>query len=86
MENDGDHSQEHEVEVFEENWNTVSVFMRCQPTWVSAGLAGARYGGISAMEVEAVCRLQQLPPEEWPRICEGIGVMAVVAAEMHRNK
>ena len=38
------------------------------------------------MEIEAVCRLQQVPPEEWPRICEGIGVMAVVAAEMHRNK
>ncbi|WP_296280547.1 DUF1799 domain-containing protein [Pseudoxanthomonas sp.] len=74
-----------EVEVLEDNWSTVEVFGRCQPNWI-VGLGGASYAGITATEIEAACRLLQIPTAQWPDISQGVRVMALASAEEYRQK
>ncbi|WP_411832328.1 DUF1799 domain-containing protein [Pseudoxanthomonas mexicana] len=83
--NEKDDDPDIEVEVLDDNWDTVAVFGQCQPSWL-VGLGGASYAGISATEVEAACRLLQIPPMQWPDISQGIRVMSLASAEEYRQK
>lgn len=79
------HDQDVEVDVLFDNWDTVAVFGRCQPNWI-VGLGGASYAGISATEIEAACRLLQIPPADWPVVSQGVRVMALASADAIRKK
>jgi hypothetical protein len=48
------------VEVLQENWNAVNVFLRCQRN-VVAGAGGALYLSVPALEVQAACSAMQVP-------------------------
>lgn len=81
-----DEAKAQRVEVLTENVETVAVYSRCQWTVISAGMAGAVIEtGISAQEIEAACRLMQIPPGRWAAIAEGVRIMANAAAPI-RNK
>lgn len=60
---DGDDACPTALEVLEENWDAVQVFMACQQSWVPVGMAGAFALGFSALELDAACRLVGLADE-----------------------
>ena len=70
-----------EVEVLDENWDAVQVFIRCRQEYV-AGMNGAFAIGFNAREVEAGCRLAGVRRARWPEISEDVLAMAGVAAEV----
>jgi len=49
-------------------------------------MAGAKYGGISSIEIDAACRLLQMPATEWPTISQGVRVMSLAIAEHYRQQ
>ena len=62
-----------------ENWAAAQVFERCQWT-VHVGLHKPFYAGIAAAELEAVCGLMNIPPEDRPSTLDSVRVMAHAAA------
>lgn len=61
------------------------MFQSCQ--WiVLAGFERAHWMGISAQEIDAVCRLQNVPRAEWPDVLLGVRMMAGAAAAVLNEK
>lgn len=71
--------------MLEDNWLTVMVFTRCQPTWLH-GAMKPTYAGIASIEIEATCRLLAVPPDSWPDVSEGIRVMTNAVATEYRER
>jgi len=72
-----------DIEVLEENWNTVRVFRTCQPSFIT-GLHAPAYLGISALELQAACSLLQIALD--PDLMAGIKVMAEETARLYSSK
>lgn len=68
-----------EVEVLEENWDAVQVFIRCRQEYV-ADMAGAFALGFNAREVESACRLAGIAPDRWPEVSTQAQQMGGIAA------
>lgn len=71
------------VEVFDENWTAVQVYVRCQMTVIAvAGIGGGRliYRGVSAQEAGAAARLLRVPRREWPDVLARVQIMGAAAA------
>lgn len=68
------------MEVLEENWQAVHVFMLCKQSW-AVGLAGAFALGITALEIDAACRLKRVSSNRWPKTSEYVDEMGRIAAE-----
>lgn len=49
--------KEKELGVYEENWNSVEVYRRCNWQVQLGGMGGACYTGIAAIEIETVARI-----------------------------
>ena len=74
------------VQVLRENAETVKVYCRCAWTVIAAGMPAVLVEtGISATEIEAACRLLDIPPGRWAEIAEGVRIMANTAGPI-RNK
>lgn len=69
-----------EIEVLEENWDAVQVFLRCTQLY-STSMAGACALGLTAMEIEAACRLCTVPRSTWPEVSMDVLHMGRIAAE-----
>lgn len=52
-EQDGETTNEIELEVLEENWVATHVFMRCSPSYIAGGMAAPMATGITALEAMA---------------------------------
>ncbi len=66
------------VWVWKQNWNSVRVFVNC--SWTRVATAEKLIPtGIAAAEIEAVCRLMQIPPRKWPQIIADCRCMQGVA-------
>jgi hypothetical protein len=73
-----------EVEVWSCNLTAVETWERCQPSIV--GGMGTMWQGVSALEVEAACRLGRVPKRERTDVVDDVQFMArVVAARHNRN-
>ncbi len=70
--------------MFDENWDTVQVFMQCQPSYLQGGLGKPVYVGVSAMEIEAAARLCQIRAEDYETLRAGVRVMVSETAEIRR--
>lgn len=70
--------------MLEQNWQVVQVFCQCQGVW-QIGMAGARYQGIAAQELQAACWLHAVPPYDLPDLIEGIRVMDAETREIHNR-
>lgn len=70
------------MEVLPENWNTVQVFMQCQPTYLQGGLSKPLYQGIPAIEIEAAARLCRVDVDEYEAMRAGVRVMADATAKL----
>jgi hypothetical protein len=66
--------------VLDENWEAVHVFLLCTQGW-AVSLAGAHALGLSALEVDAACRLRRVPMKQRPTVSEQVMEMGRVAAE-----
>jgi len=51
-----------------------------------AGINGAICTGVTALEIQAALQLQGIPQKRWPRISEGVQLMARTAAELINRK
>ena len=72
--------------MLEENWDAVQVFQLCQQTW-AAGIAGAHALGFTALEIDASCRLKQIPPDCLSEVAQQVMDMGRIAAEeLNRRK
>lgn len=72
------------MEVWSCNLTAVETWERCQPSIV--GGMGAIWQGVSALEVEAACRLGRVPKRERTDVVDDVQFMArVVAARHNRN-
>ncbi len=69
-----------ELEVLEENWDTVQVFQLCQQTWC-VSMAGAIAIGFCAREVESACRVARIPARKLTATAIDVREMGRVAAE-----
>lgn len=72
------------VDVLEENWDTVQVFMQCRPQWLT-GFHAPVYAGVTAQELEAALRLLQIPSTDHPDVISGIRVMVEETKSLHNN-
>lgn len=68
------------MEVLEENWEAVHVFKLCKQSWV-VGLGGAFALGLTALEIDAACRLTRVPSKRWPEVSDHVEEMGRIAAE-----
>lgn len=75
-----------QIEVLEENWDTVQVFTRCRQDYVAVGIAGVHALGFNAREVESGCHLAGLAPERWPEVSDQVLKMGCIAAEALNNR
>lgn len=71
------------IGVLPENWIVKTVFSRCQPQ-ISVGM-GVIWQGVTAQEVGWGCLVSLVPRRDWPRVTDGVQLMAAVIAEV-RNK
>jgi hypothetical protein len=77
LENDEEH-----CEVWEENWDTVMVFLACQTQWrkeIPAMAGQVLWHGLDYSGVEVVIRLKGFKGKKAEEIFEGIQVMEVAA-------
>lgn len=75
-----------EIEVLEENWDSVQVFTRCRQDY-AAGMTGAFALGLNAREVEAACRLAGVARDRWPEVSDHVMQMGgIAAAELNKRK
>jgi len=72
-----------DIEVLEENWNTVAVFRHCQPGFIT-GLHAPVYVGISALELQAACALLRIVPDA--DLIAGIKVMSEETARVYSTR
>jgi hypothetical protein len=70
--------------VLKYNWETVKVFMRCEPTLV-IGATAAIWRGAPAPEIEAVMRLCRVPTARRLRVFDGVKQMGIAWAQV-RNE
>jgi hypothetical protein len=54
--------------------------MLCKQSWM-ASLAGAFALGITALEIDAACRLKKVSSKRWPEVSEHVDEMGRIAAE-----
>jgi len=71
-----------EIEVLDENWDTVQVFRICQPSFIT-GMHTPIYAGISAMEMQAACALLHITADA--DLVAGIRVMSEETARVYSN-
>jgi len=69
-----------EIEVLDENWNTVQVFRYCQPSFIT-GMHAPVYLGISALELQAACSLLRIAPDD--DLISGIKIMCEETARVY---
>ncbi|WP_158635696.1 DUF1799 domain-containing protein [Vulcaniibacterium tengchongense] len=81
----GEAADEVEIEVLEENWDAVQVFLRCCQQYVGT-LAGVRACGFTAQEVEAGCRLAEIAAEQRPEVSLQVMEMGLVAAKQINSR
>lgn len=62
-----------------DNWETVQVFMRCEPTLV-IGATAAIWRGAPAPEIEAVMRLCRVPTARRLGVFDGVKQMGIAWA------
>lgn len=62
-----------------ENWDAVQVFLRCSQGY-AAGMAGAWALGLSALEIDAGCRLAGIAPDALFEVSEQVREMGAIAA------
>ncbi|MBM9913976.1 DUF1799 domain-containing protein [Stenotrophomonas lactitubi] len=62
------------VHVLESNWDTVRVFRRCRPRWIT-GFHAPVYDGIEAAELHHAIVLLDIPPSDVPSLLDGVDVM-----------
>jgi len=72
-----------DIEVLEENWDTVHVFRHCQPSFIT-GMHAPVYLGISALELQAACSILHIVPDV--DLIAGIKVMAEETARIYSDK
>lgn len=65
-EQDGDTTNEIELEVLEENWVATHVFMRCSPQYIAGGMAAPMATGITATEAMAAITGMRIDLEAHP--------------------
>ncbi len=78
-----DGSADIDIEVLEQNWHIVQVFIACQPQFLLPTFAKRPiYMGISAVEIQAATRLCRVPKTEFEDVLSGLRVMTRVTAEI----
>lgn len=80
-----DDQVESEVDVLDDNWDTVQVFLRCQANWLTGGMGAPVYLGISALELDAAIRLSRIPTEQIDEVVNGVRVMELTTRESHNQ-
>lgn len=60
--------------MLEENWQAVTVFRRCRPSWVT-GMHAPVYDGIAAVEIDAAARLYCIPTADYPDLLFALDVL-----------
>jgi len=72
------------IGVLAENWIVLDVFDGCQPQ-VSIGM-GIYWQGVAASEVKSGCAMLLIPSDEWPRILDGVQLMARAIAHIRNDR
>lgn len=68
------------MHVLDSNWDTVRVFRRCRPRWIT-GFHAPVYDGIEASELHHAVRLLGIARSEVPALLDGIDVMVSATRE-----
>ncbi len=71
-----------EIEVLDENWTAVEVFLVCVPA--VAGMGGVV--GIATTEIAAAVRLLRVPRAEWPDVVRQVHFMGRCLAEFEAER
>ncbi|MFM2287125.1 MAG: hypothetical protein RL684_268 [Pseudomonadota bacterium] len=62
----------------------VDTFQRCQPQ-ISVGM-GVLWQGVTASEIRAACVLGHVPRADWPKVLDGVQLMARVVANVRNEE
>lgn len=67
--------------MLEDNWETVQVFMRCEPTLV-IGATAALWRGAPAPEIESVMNILRVPRARRVEVFDGVKQMGIAWANV----